>query len=409
MSEFEYINVVPPLINNISDKLAVPVNSGPATNSYQQFSFNSTSNSALSINLPIPSESVAINPRVLISAKVNITINCASVPIGQPALNYGITDAWNSYPISSTFLQVSSLINNANVSIDYQNVLPFLKLLEDFDAPDKLNSFSPNIINQNWGLYSDSILSNSTPFGNYNEANYDNTRIPNASVPIEMIVLHNINGNPATTDASLISTSLNDTWSIQISTLQNLVEPLGLGLSPFVSRMNEASTAFLGINTIALTINLDSQLKKIWANGSGSVNGAGNGLTSYITSITAGTQKSNGLLFTGGALLLNYYSLTTNQYSKIPSKNVTGYLDFGRQITPSTLAQSILPQGTATLTFNNLQFSQVPMLLTLAARLPLSQQSWQYTDNFLTIRNISITFNQILLLNGWNYLRSMED
>ena len=391
MSDFEYINVLPPLINNISDKLAVPVNSGPANNSFQQFTFNSTSNSALSINLPIPSESVAINPRVLLSAKVNITINCANVPVGLPALNYGISDAWNSYPISSTFLQASALINNANVSVDYQNVLPFLKLLEDFDSPDLLNSTSPNVINQNWGLYSQSILSNSTPFGNYNEANYDNHRIPNGSVPITMTVQHYVGG--LLTDASLISTATTDTWVIQISTVNNLVEPLGLALSPFISRMNESATALLGINTVALTINIDSQLKKIWANGSGAVNGAGTGLTSYITSITAGNVASNGLLFTGASLLLNYYTLTTNQYSKIPTRNITGYLDYSRQITPSSLTGAIPPLGTASVVFNNLQFSQVPQLLAISARLPISQQSWQYTDTFLSIRNISITFN----------------
>lgn len=392
MSDFEYINVLPPLINNISDKLAVPVNSGPANNSFQQFTFNSTSNSALSINLPIPSESVAINPRVLLSAKVNITINCANVPPSVPALAYGISDAWNSYPISSTFLQASALINNANVSVDYQNVLPFLKLLEDFDSPDLLNSTSPNVINQNWGLYSQSILSNSSPFGNYNEANYDNHRIPNGSVPITMTVQHYVGG--VLTDNSLISTATTDTWAIQISTVNNLVEPLGLALSPFISRMNEAATALLGINTVALTINIDSQLKKIWATGNGvGVNPAGTGLTSYITSITPGNVGSNGLLFTGASLLLNYYTLTTNQYSKIPTRNITGYLDYGRQITPSSLTGAMLPQGTSTFTFNNLQFSQVPMLLVLAARLPISQQSWQYTDNFLAIQNISITFN----------------
>jgi len=391
-SDFEYKNNVPALINNISDKITVPVNSGPASNSFQQFPFNSTSNSALSINLPIPSESVAIDPRILISGTVNITINCANVPVGLPALNYGICDAFNSYPISSTFLQVSALINNANVSVDYQNVLPFLKLLEDFDSPDKMNSFSPNVINQNWGLYSQSILSNSSPFGNYNEANYDNSRIPNASVPIDITVSHYINN--VLTDNSLISTATTDTWSIQISTVSNLVEPLGLGLSPFVSRLNESSTALLGINTIGLTINLDSQLKKIWANGTGVVNQAETGLTSYITSIQAGTQKSNGLLFTNLSLLMRYMTLTTSQYSKIPSKNIGGYIDYGRQVSPSANSQVIAPNGgTATLQFPNLQFSQVPMLLVLAVRLPLAQQSWQYTDNFLTIENISITFN----------------
>jgi hypothetical protein len=393
--DFEYINNVPSLINNISDKISVPVDSGPAQNSYQQFIFNSTSNSALSINLPIPSESVAINPRVMISAKINITINCEGVPVGQPALSYGVLDAFNSYPISSTFLQASALINNANVSVDVQNTLPFLKLLEDFGPVDKMNSTSPNCINQNWGVLSNGALTNSSPFGNYNEANYDNSRIPNASVPIIQNVTHTTAGGVV--DNSLISTSLNDTWSIEISTVNNIVEPLGLALSPFISRLNSADAAFLGINTIALTINLDSQLKKIWANGSGQLvynqTGQPIGLSSYITSITPGTTESNNLLFTNAQLLLNYYSLTSSQYSKIPTKNITGYLDYGRQITSSSLQAPILPGQTGRVVFNNLQFNQVPLKLCFSARLPVANQSWQYSDTFLTIKNVSITFN----------------
>jgi hypothetical protein len=49
--------------------------------------------------------------------------------------------------------------------------------------------------------------------------------------------------------------------------------------------------------------------------------------------------------------------------------------------------------GGYNVTFQNIQLSQVPSLMVFALRVPISQQNWAYTDGFLSVGSVSITFN----------------
>jgi hypothetical protein len=49
--------------------------------------------------------------------------------------------------------------------------------------------------------------------------------------------------------------------------------------------------------------------------------------------------------------------------------------------------------GGYTISCQNLQLSQVPSMIVVGIRIPSSQQNWAYPDSFLTINNVSITWN----------------
>jgi hypothetical protein len=271
-----------------------------------------------------------------------------------------------------------------------QDILGFIKLLEDCSGIDKMNSTSPDYVNQYWGLYSDAILTNSNPMASYNEASYDNARIPNGAYPATITVNHYIAG--VLTNNSLISTATTDTWTIYVS-FTGLTEPF-LALAPFTNKdYNKAG--LLGVNNLAMTLNVDSACKKVWATGNTAVNGAGTGLSSYITAITLGNPSSNNLGFTNSRLLFNFLTLTDLQYSKVSTRSITSYNDYSRYISPSSSSPVVAPLGTGSVSFQNIQLNQIPGLLVFGLRVPMEQQNWGYTDSFLKISSVSITLNNV--------------
>jgi len=386
--EIEGIKITDSRINDLTNDLTFGVYDGASQSTYQQFPWNSASNSSLTANIQIPSESIVSDARVLWKSDLNLTITCGNVPAGTQAFQYGLTDSLNSYPLQSLITTASLTINNATSSTNYQDILPFIKLLEDCDSLDKMNSTSPDYVNEYWGMYSDAILTNSNPMASYNEASYDNARIPNGAYPATITVQHFVGG--VLTNASLISTSTTDTWTIYI-TFRGLTEPF-LALAPFTNKdFNKAG--LLGVNNLAMTLNVDSACKKVWATGNSSVNGSGNGLSSYITAVTLGNPASNGLGFTNARLLFNFLTLTDLQYSKVSTRSVTNYTDYSRYISPSASSPVVAAGGSGSVAFQNIQLNQIPNLLVFGLRVPIESQNWAYTDSFLKVNSVSITLN----------------
>jgi hypothetical protein len=386
--EIEGIKIEDSRIGDLTNDLCFGVYSGPSQSTYQRFPWNSASNSSLTCNIQIPSESIVSDARVLWKSDLNLTISATGVPVGAQAFQYGLTDSLTSYPLQSLISTASLSINNATSSSNYQDIMPFIKLLEDCDSLDKMNSTSPDMVNQYWGMYSDAILTNSNPMASYNEASYDNARIPNGAYPATITVNHYVGG--VLTNNSLISTATTDTWTIYV-TFKGLTEPF-LALSPFTNRdFNKAG--LLGVNNLAMTLNIDSACKKVWATGNSFVNGGGNGLSSYITSITLGNPSSNGLGFTNASLLFNFLTLTDLQYSKVSTRSVTSFTDYSRYISPSASSPVVAPLGSGSVAFQNIQLNQIPNLLVFGLRVPMESQTWAYTDSFLKISSVSITLN----------------
>jgi hypothetical protein len=386
--EIKAINIVDSRINDLTNDMTFGVFDGASQCTYQQFPFNSASNSNLTANIQIPSEAIVSDARVLLRSDLNLTITVANVPATKQAFQYGLTDSLNSYPLQSLFTTTQVTINNATSSTNTIDVLPFIKLLEDSKNSDKINSTSPDYVNESWGLYSDAILTNSNPMASYNEASYDNCRIPNGAYPATITVNHYIAG--VYTDSSLISTATTDTWIIYL-TFKGLTEPF-LCLSPFANKdFNKAG--LLGTNNIAMTLNVDSACRRVWATGNSYVNNAGTGLSSYITNVTLGNPSSNGLGFTNSKLMFNFLTLSDLQYSKVSTRSVTNYSDYSRYISPASSSPVVVAGGSGSVTFQNIQLNQIPNLLVFGLRVPISSQNWAYTDSFLKINTISITLN----------------
>jgi len=377
-------------INDITDEEVFGVLSGPALSTYTQFQAISASSSQIVFNVQVPSESIVIDRHLLMTSRVNFTLNLTNVPVGENCINWGLTEALSAFPLTSLFTTIQATINNTSTSVNMQDILPMILRMNDNRKLARYNSMTPSMPDCQWGDFSQAVSvvgpvsnSNNNVLSSLNNNGYDNDFQPRGAYPVSLIrVVHNITGGG--TDASIVSTNLADTWIIGLGF--TVTEPF-LALSPFTNCMpqsHQSGAGLLGINNMSIVCNIDNSCKRLLGSAS-----------DYITSISLGFNNGADNLpaFSNTRLLFNFQTLSSLQYSKINSKNIVPFSDYPRYLTTFTNSDNMAPNTVRTLTSQNIQLNQVAGLIMIAVRIPMSQQTYKNTSSFLSIQNISINFN----------------
>lgn len=394
MADFKTVLIEDARIADITPTEVFGVQSSASQSTYQQFQAVSTSNSSIVFNVQVPSENIVIDRHVLLASQLAFQLTLTNVPIGAQCFQYGLTDCLQAFPLNSLFTTTQATINNVSISTNLQDVLPMLMRMNERRVLAKLNSMTPSLPDAQWGKYSDGVGSNSNPLAAYNNASYDECFEPRGSYALDYIQIdHYVAG--VYTDNSPISTATTDTWIISIKV--SLTEPF-LALSPFVNCEPECNAGIVGVNNMSMVLNVDSSCRRLFSTANNSVVG-GNSLQGYITNIQLGFpvapngQSSQSVGFVNTRLLFNFLSLQPEQYAKISTKNVVPYLDYPRYLTTFSSGTDIAPGASRTLTSQAIQLNQIPDLILITARVPMSSQNWNYTSSFLTIEGISVNFN----------------
>jgi hypothetical protein len=394
-------------INDLTNEEVFGVLSGPALSTYTQFQAISASASQIVWNVQIPSESILIDRHLLMSSTINFTINLGGaanqVPVGENCINWGLTEALSAFPLQSLFTTVQATINNSSTSVNLQDILPMILRMNDNRKLARYNSMTPSLPDCQWGAFNQAVNvagpianSNNNVLSSLNNNGYDNDFQPRGSYPVTLLgITHDITGGGV--DNSLISTNVLDTWVIGLSV--NVTEPF-LALSPFTNCMpqsNQSGSGLIGINNMSIVCNVDNTCRRLL--GTANTGIAGGNISGYISNISLGYNVGGNSVpaFQNSRLLFNFQTLTSMQYSKISSKCIVPYTDYPRYLTTFTNNEVMAPKPAAsslkTLTSQNLQLNQVPGLIMISVRVPMSQQNWNNTSSFLTIKNISINFN----------------
>lgn len=186
-------------------------------------------------------------------------------------------------------------------------------------------------------------------------------------------------GNTTTTTTGLTYTENTFVIVLQFTT----TEPF-IALSPWTNTNANNQAGLVGINNISFNLSIDSMCKRVFST-----------MNPYISNIALGGTVNGQTIqpFIDTKLLFNFLSLQPESYRKISSKNCVPYLDFPRYLSVSSTSSAISSLGTSTLTSNNLQLSQIPDLILITVRKPMVDQTWSDSSSFLTIKKISITFN----------------
>ena len=394
MSDFRTVLIEDARIADITATEVFGVQSSASQSTYQQFQAVSSSNSSIVFNIQVPSENIVIDRHLLIASQLSFQLSLGSVPVGSQCFQYGLTDSLQAFPLNSLFTTTQATINNVSVSTNLQDVLPMLMRMNDKRMLSRYNSLCPSLPDSSWGEYNYAPGANNNPLASYSNASYDECFEPRGSYALDFLQIdHYIGG--VYTNSSPISTSLNDTWIISIRV--SVTEPF-LALSPFINCEPECSAGLVGVNNMSMVLNVDSSCKRLFSTANNSVVG-GNSLVGYINNIQLGFPvapnggASQSVGFVNTRLLFNFLSLQPEQYAKISTKNVVPYLDYPRYLTTFTSGTTIAPGGSFTLTSQSIQLNQVPDMILICARVPMSSQNWNYTSSFLTINQISINFN----------------
>jgi len=376
-ADFKTVLIKDARIADITDQLSYAVLSGASSNTYQQFSAVSTSSSSMTFNVQIPSENIVVSREVLIQTDIAFTITISGVTIGDTAFNYGDTDAFQAFPLNSLFTTASSQINNTNVSVNLQDVLPSILRLNNNRELYRYNGMCPVLPDQAYKQFSAGVGGSNNPLGDWSDQSYDGDLYPRGAYPVQnLVLLHNITAGG--TDASPVSTNVLD--SFVITGVITVTEPL-LGLSPFVygdAAYNKQG--LVGINAMSFVFNIDSSCKRFFSTASTATN--------YSVSLGTSVQANP---FTNTRLLLNF--LSTQPTDLISARNIVPYMDLPRYLSLQSSTGPLVNGTSATLNSQNIQINQLPDYFIISVRKPMSTQNVRDSSTFLKINSISVNLN----------------
>jgi hypothetical protein len=384
----------------ITEDATFVVKSAPAQSTYQPYMATSISSSNVTFSVQVPSENIVIDREVYIRSAITLRFtaavpdaDCAVAPV--QAFSYGLTEAFQAYPLNALFLTTQATINNSSVSENTQDIMASLLSLYDKRDLNRFNSMTPSMIDSTYGLFSDAIGANANVLGAADSQAVDKSMTGRGTFPVEFLsVVHNyrVAGVPQPVNDSFVALagSTENTWLFFIRTIST--EPF-LFLSPFLNLTPDHERAgLLGINNMAFVLNIDTSCKRVFSTALSKIV-AGALLPKYITSTTLQTPAgAPGLENT--ELLLNYLSMSPEQMAKLSSpKNVVPYITYPRYLSNSTSQASIPAGSSSTLVSTSIQLSMIPDKLLICARVPMSQQTIAHSNSFLAISAISVTFN----------------
>jgi hypothetical protein len=413
MSSFQTCLIEDSRVADITDKEVFGVLSGASQSTYQQYSAVSASPSSIVFSCQIPSENIVIDRRLLITSTVNFQITAGGVqgdnnrvpPAGVSVIAYGFRDALQQFPLNSLFTTCQTTINNVSTSSNLKDILPMLMVMNDSRIMSRWNSTAPSLRDQAYGFYPDAVASNNNPLASFGNASYDGDFLPRGAYPFRIVsVKHTAAGG--VDDGSLISIGNGDAWVIQCS--YDTTEPF-VGLSPFINFGADNSAGLLGVNTMSFVLNIDNTCGRMFSSAGGRFQAALTPTTAiwtpYISAISVTSFQNTRLLF-------NFLSLQPEQYAKLSTKNVVPYHDYPRFLTiqqsQTPMASAVYPapafvaSGAAlplptiasqTIASQAIQLNQIPDLLLICVRDPMSNQIWSDASAFLTIDNIRLNFN----------------
>lgn len=383
-SDFKLVNVVDAQLEDISHEITLPIHTGASSNTYQQFPSNSNNTSQLIFNVQVPSLSTALSRKILIQSKITLQIDFRDdIQENETVFSYAESDALQAFPLNSLISTAQASINNCSVTVNENQIIAPLLRMYKAEELEKYNSLCPSLCDAFYLYYAQAQGSNNNVLGGYNVGSYNNQYIPRGAFPVRIV---NKDTGVELTSYKIVAGAppqAGDPATYPRSILIDFVttEPL-LFLSPFISGNSNNASAFLGINNMTITLNINNA-KKVFSSGT---------YAKISATAKAPTISNISLVkFEEPKLLLNFFTLPPTLYDKIAPKNVNNYLQYATYTYQYT--NTITSGNSTTISFNNVQLNQIPQKMIIVARKKLSEQNWNDSNSFMVIENISMNFN----------------
>lgn len=367
-SDFEKVLVQDDVLNT-TDKVRYAVFKGAQNITPSQYEAISKSNSSITWNIQLPSESTVFSRRVMVEVEMTVqikgTINPAS-PNGTVLFNYGYSSALGPFPFQSCCNTVQATINNNTVSQNMRDVMFQLMRFNDRRELARYNNACPTMYDS-YLNYDEALGTNNNPLAGWNNVSNDQDFQPRGSF-------------------KLISVSGNDPKADGVDNLRTVLvrfkttEPLML--SPFIWCDPKSNNQGLyGVQTLNFVFNLGSANRVVRLAQSANFTGGVGGATVSIADQGIHTAK----------LLMEFY--TRQPSDLVSSRNVVPFAEYPRYLTPApAFADATLLKNNG-VNFQSIQLNSIPDKLIICCRKVLGSQSNFDSDSFLPITGITINFN----------------
>jgi len=407
----------------VTDRIKYGVIQGGSSCTTTPFNAITQSSSQIVFNVQCPSESTLIDRHILLQSTVTLAFSATITPTelqkvpqasrpDMSVFSYAQKDALQVFPLQSLFSTMSSTINNSVVTINLNDVLQAILLMNETNELYEYNGTTNTLPDDTYYNYSDAILANSNPLGGLSNTDNDMSCIPRGCLPVSIFnIAHSWTAGGGTNGAAAGNNTGSflvgaagcadpnqiNTWTWNLTF--KVVEPLLM--SPWLFGNPKICPAIYGIQNLNFQFNI------------GNTNRVFSSASPYITNISLAAQDP----FQNTCLYLNFITCQSTQL--LQSKNVVPYYELPRYImspsqnqilaaTPAytapnntTVASTTstvttvagIPIAPSTYTSNNIQLNQIPDKVIIFARLPLANQTCQNSSSFACISNISINFN----------------
>ena len=349
----------------VTDAVKYAVVKGGQNVTVNTFNAIAKSTSSMTFNIQVPSEQTIIDRRVMLRTKFTITVT-GTPAAGQYLVNLGSSEALAPFPVHQMFQTIQATINNNSINLNCADVINAIVRSNDMRKLSAYNSLCPTAFDTYYN-YSDAVLAMNNPLGSYY-----NSADPDLYPRGAFGQLDSITGNSVGDGATLKTVAMTFTTS----------EPLLV--SPFIFADPESNNqGMYGVQNLNFVFNLSSSASRAFRSGSS---------TSYASCVLSDIASAE--------LLFSF--LTPHPSDLLPARNVVPYYELPRYITTyssvtglsaATTSNGSLQPGEGKIQSNSIQLSQIPDKLIIFVRKPIGSQSCKDADAFLTIKGISINWN----------------
>jgi hypothetical protein len=372
-SDFEKVCIQDDVLNT-TDKVRYAVFKGAQNITPAQYNAISTSNSSITWNIQLPSESTVFSRRIMVKATISVKITgtfAATAPNGSVLVNYGYASALGPFPLQSLCNTIQATINNNTVSQNQRDVMYQLLRFNDRRELAKYNNSCPNMYDS-YLNYQDALGTLNNPLAGWNNVSNDQDFQPRGA-----FILDSITGNEPKGEGSPDRNVI-----LTFTTYEPLM------LSPFIwCDPKSNNQGMYGVQTLNFVFNLGlpNRLVRL-ANQDLFENG------------TATISLPNQAI-TNAQLVMEFF--TRQPSDLVSSRNVVPFAEYPRYLTPMTALPAMIPKAgiqplvvpSVTVNFQSIQLNSVPDKLIICCRKVLASQDAFDSDSFLPITAININFN----------------
>ena len=377
MSEYNIVVQNDSRIQDIASKLDVIMKKGPAASSYQKFPASSKSVTSVNFNVPINSESTIVDRHILIETdftlKFDVTVTGADgVYAFQPTTN----DSLQAFPFNSLITTANVDINNNSHTVNVQEMMSVLCKTVD----NKLFEHEcPYMFDTHFKHYRNKGLSDVNPMGAATNAIHGGVPARGSYGGIVSWQCEKTGTNPgvatnlAPTDAHLKRSHADNAfnWTIRVKT----VEPLLFSPIFLYHANNNNSCGMYNVTQMLFNFNIDSTAKRALS--------FTNEKRTFANVRLDSINECN--------LRLNF--ITKQPSSQLSNLQILPFIEHQRLSTITT--ELVTPGNETTIVNNSLTLNQIPDMIYIAVRKPVSTCTVTDSNSFWPIKAISINFNNM--------------